>query len=131
MDHPFRGGHAGGGRRCSTSPISGWPWPACSTWAGYLVTGVTGLAWTACGLLLPVAGLGMTLVFLVPARDESTAPGTTVLGTTVLGTTALGITVLASAGLAARRPGALVIAAHVTAASVTILLAVLAAIGSG
>lgn len=36
------------------------------TWAAYLATGVTGVAWAACALLLPTAGLGMTLVFLSP-----------------------------------------------------------------
>jgi hypothetical protein len=29
-------------------------------WISYLATGVTGLAWAACGLLLAVASLGMT-----------------------------------------------------------------------
>ena len=75
-------------------------------WIGYLATGVTGLAWAACGFLVPVAGLGMTLVFLAPARPGDEPPPL-------------------------RHPPALVVAAHVTAASITILLAVLAAIGSG
>ena len=75
-------------------------------WLSYLATGVTGLAWAACGLLVPVAGLGMTLVFLAPARSGDDPPSF-------------------------RRPPGLVVAAHITAASVTILLAVLAAIGSG
>ena len=75
-------------------------------WISYLATGVTGLAWAACGLLVPVAGLGMTLVFLAPARPGDDPPSF-------------------------RRPPALVVAAHITAASITILLAVLAAIGSG
>ena len=76
-------------------------------WISYLVTGLTGLAWAACGLLLPVTGLGMTLVFLAPARSPVRDQVTP------------------------RRGPALVIAAHITAASLTILLAVLAAIGSG
>jgi hypothetical protein len=75
-------------------------------WISYLATGLTGLAWAACGLLLPVAGLGMTLVFLTPARAADDPPPV-------------------------RRPPALVVAVHITAASITILLAVLAAIGSG
>ena len=75
-------------------------------WISYLATGVTGLAWAACGLLLPVAGLGMSLVFLAPARSPVTSPPV-------------------------RHPPTLVVAAHITAASITILLAVLAAIGSG
>jgi hypothetical protein len=36
------------------------------TWVAYLATGQTGVAWAACALLLPAAGLGMTLVFLSP-----------------------------------------------------------------
>ena len=42
-------------------------------WISYLATGVTGLAWAACGLLIPVAGLGMSLVFLAPARSPFTS----------------------------------------------------------
>lgn len=93
-------------------------------WAGYLASGVTGLGWAACGLLLPVAGLGMTLVFLVPSRATVATPDATVLASA-------DTTVLASTGPPARRPAPLVIAAHIIAASVTILLAVLAAAGSG
>ena len=33
-----------------------------AAWIGYLVTGLTSVAWIACALLLPVAGLGMVLV---------------------------------------------------------------------
>ena len=91
------------------------------TWAGYLASGVTALAWAACGLLLPVAGLGMSLVFLGPARDAATAPDIT----------GLSAAELSIDGPAAPRPGALVIAAHIAAAAITILLAVLAAAGSG
>ena len=45
-------------------------------WISYLITGLAGLAWTACGLLLAVASLGMTLVFLpataaTPPEDGS------------------------------------------------------------
>lgn len=35
-------------------------------WVAYLVTGVIAVAWAACAVLLPTAGLGMTLVFLSP-----------------------------------------------------------------
>lgn len=90
-------------------------------WASYLVSGATVLAWAACGLLLPVAGLGMSLVFLGPVRDAAAAPDIAGLSTAGLST----------GGQAVPRPGALVIAAHIAAASITILLAVLAAIGSG
>ena len=81
-------------------------------WISYLATSITALAWAACGILLAAASLGITLAFLGPA---STA-------------TAIG-------------PGhdpppaghrtVFVIAAHVTAACITILLATLAAIGAG
>jgi hypothetical protein len=73
-------------------------------WIGYLATGVVGVAWAACGLLLGTASLGMTLVFLAPARD----PG-------------------ASAG---RPPPALLVGVHIAAACATILLATLTAAGS-
>jgi len=81
-------------------------------WIGYLATGVTGLAWAACGLLLAVASLGTTLVFLGPA---STA------------------TALRSGDgpAPAGHPPVFVIAVHITAACITILLATLAAIGPG
>ena len=82
-------------------------------WISYLATGLVVLAWTSCGLLLAVASLGMTLVFLPPATARSgdepppanPSPGS--------------------------RPSILVIAAHIAAAFVTILLATLAAIGAG
>jgi len=84
-------------------------------WISYLITGLAGLAWTACGLLLAVASLGMTLVFL-PA-SAATLPEDE----------------LPPSGhpppTAAARPPVLVIAVHITAALVTILLATLAAIG--
>jgi len=80
------------------------------TWIGYLATGVTGLAWAACGLLLAVASLGMALVFLSPASAAAeTRPG--------------------DDPPPVGRPPVPVIAAHVIAACVTILLATLAAIG--
>ena len=97
-------------------------------WISYLAAGVTGLAWAACGILIPVVGLGVTLVFLAPARSPVTSLPTARAGPTAPATTA------AEPGddpPPARRPPALVIAAHIAAASITILLAVLAAIGSG
>lgn len=39
-------------------------------WVAYLATGVTGVAWAGCALLLPTAGLGMTLVFLSPPHGR-------------------------------------------------------------
>jgi len=81
-------------------------------WIIYLATGVTGLAWAACGLLLAVASLGMTLVFLPPAATAGTAR-------------------LGDDPPPVGHPPVPVIAAHITAACITILLATLAAIGSG
>jgi hypothetical protein len=81
-------------------------------WISYLATGLVGLAWAACGLLLAAASLGMTLVFLPPAATAAeTRPGD---DPSPVG-----------------RPPVPVIAAHITAACVTILLATLAAIGPG
>jgi hypothetical protein len=81
-------------------------------WIGYLATHVTGLAWTACGFLLGAASLGMALVFLPPAAPAATAPP-------------------GDDPPSAGHPPVPVIAAHITAACITILLATLAAIGSG
>jgi len=84
-------------------------------WISYLATGLTGLAWAACGLLFPVTGLGMTLVFLAPDRSPARSPAGAPRRSPVT----------------SRRSPAFVVAAHITAASLTILLAVLAATGSG
>jgi len=81
-------------------------------WISYLTTNVTGLAWAACGLLLAVASLGMTLVFLGPASTPTALRA-------------------ADGPAPAGQPPVFVIAAHVTAACITILLATLAAIGAG
>jgi manganese efflux pump family protein len=81
-------------------------------WISYLATGLTSLAWVACGLLLAVASLGIALVFLSPAAAAAeTRPG--------------------DDPPPAGRPPVPLIAAHITVACVTILLATLAAIGPG
>ena len=81
-------------------------------WISYLATGVTGLAWAACGLLLAVASLGVTLVFLGPASTATgPRPG--------------------NGPAPAGQPRVFIVAAHITVACVTILLATLAAIGTG
>ena len=100
-------------------------------WISYLATGVTGLAWGACGLLLPVAGLGMTLVFGAPTRNPVTSLATATAGsaTPAPATTAAAVRT-GDDPPSVRRPPVLV-AAHIVAASVTILLAVLAAAGAG
>jgi len=91
-------------------------------WISYLATGLAGLAWAGCGLLLAAASLGMTLVFLAPAATAgATGPAD--------GPPADGPP--ADDPPRAGRPPIAVIAAHITAACITILLATLAAIGSG
>ncbi len=81
-------------------------------WISYLATGITGLAWAACGILLAAASLGVTLVFLGPASTATAIrPG--------------------DDPPPAGHPPVFVVAAHITAASITILLATLAAIGAG
>ena len=86
-------------------------------WISYLATGLAGLAWAGCGLLLAAASLGMTLVFLAPAAAA--------------GATGPADGPPADDPPGAGRPPIVVIAAHITAACITILLATLAAIGSG
>lgn len=100
------------------------------TWISYLVTGWGGLAWIACVLLLPVAGLGMSLLFLrLPGRPAVAEP--------VPVAAALRATPAQVPGSASpsRQPpwrsSPLVVAAHVTFATATMMLALLAAIGSG
>ena len=80
-------------------------------WIIYLVTGWAGVAWTAVGLLLPVAGLGMAMV-TIGLPGERTAAVT--------------------AGPApARRPwSALVVVGHGLLAAGTILLVLLAALAA-
>jgi hypothetical protein len=70
------------------------------------VTGLTGVAWIACALLLPVTGLGMAV--LLASRPERS---------------------LADDPPTARHPPAIVVAAHGAFAAATILFAILAAIG--
>jgi hypothetical protein len=94
-------------------------------WIAYLVTGVIGVAWTACALLPPVAGLGMTLVFL--PSSPSPAEGATTGQPAPDGTAAV------PAGddpPRARRPPVPVVTAHIAFATATILFAVLTAIGT-
>lgn len=95
-------------------------------WITYLATGVTGVAWTACALLLPVASLGMALVFLPPARrpPESATTADAVPGGT------LGVPV-GDDPPHVRRPPVLVVSAHIIFATATILFAFLTAIGTG
>lgn len=92
-------------------------------WIAYLGTDVTGLAWTACALLAIETGLGMTLVFVSAAspvgRAGAKAPRPSTAGDPP------------RSGPGRRRyPAAFTVGTHITFATVTILLAVLAAIGT-
>jgi manganese efflux pump family protein len=96
-----------------------------ATWIAYLATSLAGLAWAACVLLLPVAGLGMVLVLWLPERSVETAP----LPAAPLP---------AGPGPAPARPGrprsghppVPIVAAHGVFAVATILFALLAAVGA-
>jgi hypothetical protein len=100
------------------------------TWTIYLVTGLTSLAWIACALLLPVAGLGMTLVSLwFPERSLAASA---VPAARTVPVAAGPVAVQASLDPPpVQHPPAPVVAAHVAFAVATILFAVLAAVGSG
>jgi len=87
-------------------------------WSAYLATGLAAVAWAGCLLLLPVAGLGMALVSLwLPERSPA-------------GATAAAAQAAPAGPGAARHPPALIVAAHGVFAVATILLALLAAVGS-
>jgi hypothetical protein len=100
------------------------------TWIIYLVTGLAGLAWIACVLLLLVAGLGISLLVLrLPERSLATAA---VSAAQIVPSAAGAVPAPVSLDPpSARHPPALVVAAHVTFAMATILYTLLAAIGSG
>ena len=96
------------------------------TWIAYLISDVTGVAWAACALLLPVVGLGMTLIFLSssadPAESETSAQA------------ASGETPAAPVPgdrRRPRRPPALSVGAHIAFATATVLFAFLTAVGAG
>jgi hypothetical protein len=96
------------------------------TWIAYLATDVTGVAWAACALLLPVAGLGMALVFLSPSASpaQSLATAQAALAETP------GIPVRGDQPRV-RRPPVLAVSAHIVFAMATILFAFLTAVGTG
>ncbi len=83
-------------------------------WAAFVATRVTALAWVAAGLLLPVAGLGFATLALLISGDRPPA------------VPAAGGPQAAPAG----RAPVLVIAGHGSAAALTILLVVLAALAA-
>lgn len=117
---PRRRGHGGTGRRRRPPPVilghAGLAIGGLMVWTGYLLTGLRPLAWTALGLLLPVAGLGMaTLVLGITGPDSPsrapTAPAT-------------------APPAASRGAPVLLIAAHGVLATVTMLLALLGAVAA-
>jgi hypothetical protein len=96
------------------------------TWVAYLITDVTGVAWAACALLLPVVGLGMTLVFLSPSANP--AGNLTAAQATPGGTPGAPVQ---GDQPRARRPPVLTVGLHITFATATVLFAFLTAIGAG
>jgi len=129
-------------------------------WVVYMVAGWAALAWTAVGVLLPVAGLGMAALAIglpglpslpgLPGRPVPAATGSAVAGSASASTTSLGGTVTGSAvtgsattgttagaggpGRAAsgqRRLSPLIIVGHGVVAVTTMLLVLLAALGVG
>jgi hypothetical protein len=113
-------------------------------WGAYLATGLAAAAWAGCLLLLPVAGLGMALLILwLPERSlvATTVPAATVPAAQAVpagATAGTGAVPGANAAAgpagpgppAARHPPVLIVAAHGVFAVATILLALLAAVGS-
>jgi hypothetical protein len=99
-----------------------------ATWIGYVVTGVGWLSWAGCVFLLPVTGLGMSLLLLrLPVR----APTAMAAVATIMPGSPAVLTVPAGPSRDARGPSAVTVAVHVTCAVVTMLVALLAAIGNG
>jgi hypothetical protein len=123
-------------------------------WIVYMVAGLAALAWTAVGVLLPVAGLGMAALAIglpglpslpglpgrpVPAVAGSAAAGSSTGGSATssadTGSTAgTGNTATGGPGRAAsakRRLSPLVVVGHGVLAVTTMLLVLLAALGVG
>lgn len=87
-------------------------------WVIYLIAGWTPLAWTAVGLLLPIAGLGLALATLgLPGSQSGAAAVPATAGT--------------AATRARGRVPVLPVAGHGLLAAATVLLVLLAAIGTG
>jgi hypothetical protein len=95
------------------------------TWIVYLVTGVAAVAWAACVLLPPAAGLGMTLVFLAPSPA-----GTVDSATTAQAVSGRPAVLLGDEPPRARRRPVLAVSAHIAFAVATILFAFLTVIGA-
>jgi manganese efflux pump family protein len=105
-------------------------------WAGYLIAGWAALAWTAVGVLLPVAGLGMATVSIgLPGRAlAGVADGTSLAAEGRLSGGSLGTAVIEKAETVrtSRRGSlaALVVVGHGLLAFTTIALVLLAALGT-
>jgi hypothetical protein len=104
-------------------------------WAAFMITGWTALAWTATGLLAPVAGAGMGILVLGLPRVErpsAAAPAAPADAGAARGGTA---TLIAPAPPSDRpvrsRAPVFVIAAHGLFAAVVLLLVITATIGVG
>ena len=116
-------------------------------WIVYLTTDEAALAWTAVGLLLPVAGLGMALVTLGSSGEHvgagvgsagvvgavtagTVAPSTVAVGTATVGTVTAAGPRAAPAAAARRGVPVLVVIGHGLLAAATVLLVLLAALGA-
>jgi manganese efflux pump family protein len=97
-------------------------------WIAYLVTGLTSVAWIASALLLPVAGLGLAVLFL--SLPERSLTATAIPAAQAVPADA-GPVPLRDDPPPARHPPTIIVAAHGVFAMATILFAILAAIGSG
>jgi hypothetical protein len=126
-------------------------------WIVYLTTDEAALAWTAVGLLLPVAGLGMALVTLGSSGEHASSgtgsagsgsagsgsagvvgavtAGTVAASTVAVGTATVGTVTAAGPRVAPAAPArrgvpVLVVIGHGLLAAATLLLVLLAALGA-
>jgi hypothetical protein len=101
-------------------------------WIAFLATGLAGLAWAACALLLPVAGLGMVLVLWLPERSPAAAPlpAAPVPAAQAVPAAVGPAPAPTRPGRTSEHPPVPVAAAHGVFAVATILFALLAAVGS-
>lgn len=128
----FRGGLRGarsrvGGRAAMNFAHLGLALAGLATWIGYVVTGLGALSWAGCVFLMPVTGLGMSLLLRLPVQ----APVAMAAVATITPGPAPVPTLPARPGRATRGPGVLIVVVHVTFAVVTMLLTLLAAVGAG
>ncbi len=99
---------------------------ALLAWIAYLVTGVTGVAWIASALLLPVTGLGIAvLIASLPERSRTTP----VIPAAQAVVADAAPVPLRDDSSSARHPPTMIAAAHGAFATATILFAILAAVG--